>query len=86
MKGNGDLVRSRQRILNLKVCAVDLERDIFLALIAKQLCGVGIAAVQEDQVFAVSETGWTVSPCLTVMAASLGMLGNMTFQTFVQTA
>ena len=48
MKGNGDLVRSRQRILNLKVCAVDLERDIFLALIAKQLCGVGIAAVRED--------------------------------------
>ena len=48
VKGNGDLVRSRQRILNLKVCAVDLERDIFLALIAKQLCGVGIAAVRED--------------------------------------
>ena len=48
VKGNGDLVRSRQRILNLKVCAVDLERDIFLALIAKQLCRVGIAAVRED--------------------------------------
>ena len=48
VKGNGDLVRSRQRILNLKVCAVDLERDIFLALIAKQLCGVDIAAVRED--------------------------------------
>ena len=48
VKGNGDLVRSRQRILNLKVCAVDLERDIFLALIAKHLCGVGIAAVRED--------------------------------------
>ena len=48
VKGNGDLVRNRQRILNLKVCAVDLERDIFLALIAKQLCGVGIAAVRED--------------------------------------